>query len=508
MGCCQSSFLKPSSLRVKKNSGDVSVVRRGGKRSNRNNRHRVNNDAVGNGRGWHFSTVPDFSEFSAADLREATNNFSVNAVVSVCSDQAPNVVYQGCLKDDMRQIAVKKFSKSTWPDPKQFAAEAQAIGKMRHTRLVNLIGYCCDGDERLLVSEYMPNDTLTKHLFHWEKQTMEWAMRLRVALYVAEALEYCRQSGRNLYHDLNAYRVLFDENGNPRLSCFGWMKNSKDGKNFSTNLAYTPPEYLRDGTLIPESVVFSFGTFLLDLVSGKHVPPSHAVDTIQKQNLPVFIDSHLEGNYPDEEAATVFELASKCLENNPKDRPEIKDVISVLATLQHKLDVPSYEMLGILKLENPEKEPESSLLYDACHRMDLTALHQILEAADYNDDVTCELSFQQWSQQIKDVWNTRQQGDSAFRNKDFQSSIEKYTQFIETGIMISPTVHARRSMCHLFCDQSDAALRDAMQAQCVYPNWPTALYLQAVALAKLNMLEDSATMLKEAKILEDKRIIN
>lgn len=85
-------------------------------------------------------------------------------------------------------------------------------------------------------------------------------------------------------------------------------------------------------------------------------------------------------------------------------------------------------MLGISKLENQEREPESSLLYDACHLMDLTALHQILEAADYDDDVTCELSFQQWSQQIKDVWNTRQQGDSAFRNKDFQSSIEKYTQ--------------------------------------------------------------------------------
>ncbi|KAL0801190.1 hypothetical protein Bca101_056366 [Brassica carinata] len=472
MGCCQSSFLKPCSLRVKKTSG--------GKRSNnRNNRHRVNNnEGVGNGRGWHFSTVPDLSEFSAADLREATNNFSVNAVVSVCSDQTPNVVYRGCLKDGMRQIAVKKFSKSTWPDPKQFAA-------MRVDREFDL--WIKTALVKKLWNEFLRlhfASRLKCFIYNVvrEKQTMEWAMRLRVALYVAEALEYCRQSGRNLYHDLNAYRVLFDENGNPRLSCFGWMKNSKDGKNFSTNLAYTPPEYLRDGTLIPESVVFSFGTFLLDLVSGKHVPPSHAVDTIQKQNLPVFIDSHLEGNYPDEEAATVFELASKCLEKNPKDRPEIKDIISVLATLQHRVDVPSYEMLGISKLENPEKEPETSLLYNACHRMDLTALHQILEAADYNDDVACELSFQQWSQQIKD--------------------------FIETGIMISPTVYARRSICHLFCDQPDAALRDAMQAQCVYPNWPTALYLQAVALAKLNMLEDSATMLKEAKILEDKRIIN
>lgn len=103
---------------------------------------------------------------------------------------------------------------------------------------------------------------------------MKWAMRLRVALHLAEALEYCTRKGRALYHDLNAYRVVFDEvsyshtqsyyqtkelssllflqfvmiqEGNPRLSCFGLMKNSRDGKSYSTNLAFTPPEYLRTG---------------------------------------------------------------------------------------------------------------------------------------------------------------------------------------------------------------------------------------------------------------------
>ncbi|KAI7982904.1 Serine/threonine-protein kinase BSK5 [Camellia lanceoleosa] len=77
---------------------------------------------------------------------------------------------------------------------------------------------------------------------------MKWAMRLRVAFYLAQALEYCSSKGRALYHDLNAYRVLFDQDGNPRLSCFGLMKNSRDGKSYSTNLAFTPPEYLRTGT--------------------------------------------------------------------------------------------------------------------------------------------------------------------------------------------------------------------------------------------------------------------
>ncbi|XP_070662183.1 serine/threonine-protein kinase BSK1-like [Malus domestica] len=168
------------------------------------------------------------------------------------------------------KVAVNLWGSRIW-----YAEEAWVVGKLRHRRLANLIVYCCDGDERLLVTEYMATDTLAKHLFHWENQTIEWAMRLRVALYIAEALDYCSTGGRPLYHNLNAYRVLFDEDGDPRLSCFGLMRNSRDGKSYSTNLAYTPPKYLRNGRVTPESVVYSFGTVLLDLLSGKHIPPSH-----------------------------------------------------------------------------------------------------------------------------------------------------------------------------------------------------------------------------------------
>jgi BR-signaling kinase len=112
--------------------------------------------------------------------------------------------------------------------------------------LANLLGCCCEGDERLLVAEYMPNDTLAKHLFHCEsfqnadvliifsirnnhhspKSMAKYykvdalfcafnrgiaSNELRVVLYLAEALEYCTSKGRALYHDLNAYRVLFDD---------------------------------------------------------------------------------------------------------------------------------------------------------------------------------------------------------------------------------------------------------------------------------------------------------
>ncbi|KAL6995951.1 Serine/threonine-protein kinase bsk1 [Sarracenia purpurea var. burkii] len=493
MGCCESSFLR----------GRPSQKAQSGGRNHRRPSNGTGGFAGAVGPGG----IPVFSEFSFSDLKAATNNFSSDFIVSESGEKAPNVVYKGCLKN-RRWIAVKKFTKIAWPDPKQFADEAWGVGKLRHKRLANLIGYCCDDDERLLVAEYMPNDTLAKHLFHWENQTIEWAMRLRVALYIAEALDYCSTEGRPLYYDLNAYRVLFDENGDPRLSCFGLMKNSRDGKSYSTNLAYTPPEYLKNGRVTPESVVFSFGTVLLDLLSGKHIPPSYALDMIRGKNILILMDSHLEGNFSTEEATVVFDLASRCLQYEPRERPSVKDLVATVSSLQNKPDVPSYVMLGIPKHEEapPTLQHPLSPMGDACSRMDLTAIHQFLVMTHYRDDEgTNELSFQEWTQQMRDMLEARRRGDLAFRDKDFKTAIDCYSQFIDVGTMVSPTVFARRSLCHLLCDQPDGALRDAMQAQCVYPDWSTAFYMQAVALAKLDMHKDSADMLNEAAALEEKR---
>ncbi|XP_027354517.1 serine/threonine-protein kinase BSK1-like isoform X3 [Abrus precatorius] len=481
MGCCQSHFSKYSVSQYD------------------NNRH-CNHGVASSS---NAVNVPSFSEFSLADLRAATNGFSSDHIVSESGEKAPNVVFKGRLQNHNRRwIAVKRFSKLAWPDPKQFADEAWGVGNLRHHRLANLIGYCCDGDERILVAEYMPNDTLAKHLFHWENQTIGWNMRLRVALFITEALDYCSNKGYPLYHDLNAYRVLFDENGDPRLSCFGLIKNSRDGKSYSTNLAYTPPEYLRN-----ESVIYSFGTVLLDLLSGKHIPPNHALDMIRGKNIRLLMDSHLEGNFSTEEATVVFDLASQCLQYEPRERPKTQDLVTTLSPLQIKPDVPSYIMLGIPKREEAPPTPQHPLspLGDACSRMDLTAIHQILLMTNYRDDEgSNELSFQEWTQQTRDMLEARKHGDLAFRDKNFRTSIECYSQFIDVGTMVSPTVYARRSLCYLLCDQPDAALRDAMQAQCVYPDWPTAFYMQAVALSKLNMNKDAADMLSEAAALEEK----
>ncbi|KAK2385105.1 Serine/threonine-protein kinase bsk7 [Trifolium repens] len=488
MGC---KFSKYSTCCCSTEQGDVQVPEA-------NIEENVENNVEGDG-------LPSFREYTVDQLRKATSGFAVENIVSEHGEKAPNVVYKGKLENQMR-IAIKRFNKSAWPDAHQFLEEARAVGQLRSQRLANLLGCCYEGDERLLVSEYMSNDTLAKHLFHWETQPMKWAMRLRVALHLGQALEYCTSKGRALYHDLNAYRVLFDDDFNPKLSCFGLMKNSRDGKSYSTNLAFTPPEYLRTGRVTPESVTYSFGTLLLDLLSGKHIPPSHALDLIRDRNLQSLTDSCLEGQFSDDEGTELVRLASRCLQSEPRERPNPKSLVTALIPLQKDPEVPSHVLMGT---DGSDAFPLTPL-GEACLRMDLTSLHEVLEKIGYKDDegAATELSFQMWTNQMQQTLDSKKKGDSAFRQKDFKTAIEGYTQFIDVGSMVSPTIYARRSLSYLFSSMPNEGLGDAMQAQMISPVWFMAFYLQAIALLALGKESDAQVALKEGTELETKKSTN
>ncbi|KAH0851984.1 hypothetical protein HID58_094317 [Brassica napus] len=454
-----------------------------------------------------------------------------------------------CLRklDNHRRIAVKRFNRKAWPDSCQFLEEAKAVGQLRNYRMANLLGCCYEGEERLLVAEFMPNETLAKHLFHWESQPMKWAMRLRVALHIAQALEYCTGKGRALYHDLNAYRVLFDDDSNPRLSCFGLMKNSRDGKSYSTNLAFTPPEYLRTGRVTPESVMYSYGTLLLDLLSGKHIPPSHALDLIRDRNIQMLIDSCLEGQFSSDDGTELIRLASRCLQYEPRERPNPKSLVTAMIPLQKDLEVcmflqPPTLLLSfssscilladtfnhVRKMGIPSSASTTPLSPhgQACLRTDLTAIHEIIEKLGYKDDEGAAtevtffnhsrnclslqvhgtlLSFQMWTNQMQDSLNFKKKGDIAFRHKDFANAAECYSRFIEGGTMVSPTVYARRSLCHLMNDMPQEALNDAVQSQVISTAWHIASYLQAVALSALGQENEGHAALKDGSMLESKR---
>ncbi|KAJ0105077.1 hypothetical protein Patl1_17781 [Pistacia atlantica] len=460
--------------------------------------------------------VPVFCEYSVETLKMATSGFAVENIVSEHGEKAPNVVYKGKL-ENQRRIAVKRFNRSAWPDARQFLASSVHICFIRKKQKLSVsfetIGWqiylvaAVKVMKDYLLQEYMANDTLAKHLFHWEAQPMKWAMRLRVALHLAQALEYCTSKGRALYHDLNAYRIVFDDDGNTRLSCFGLMKNSRDGRSYSTNLAFTPPEYLRTGRVTPESVMYSFGTLLLDLLSGKHIPPSHALDLIRDRNIQTLTDSCLDGQFSHDEGTELVRLASRCLQYEPRERPNPRSLVTALLPLQKDTEVPSHVLMGI---QHGTAALPLSPLGEACLRMDLTAIHEILEKLGYKDDegAATELSFQMWTNQMQETLNSKKKGDVAFRHKDFRAAIECFSQFIDVGTMVSPTVFARRSLSYLMSDMPQEALNDALQAQVISPVWHIAAYLQAAALFALGRENEAQTALREGFIHENKRNAN
>ncbi|CAH8316435.1 unnamed protein product [Eruca vesicaria subsp. sativa] len=330
-----------------------------------------------------------------------------------------------------------------------------------------------------------------------ETQPMRWEMRLRVVLHLAEALEYCSNKGRTLYHDLNAYRVLFDEECNPRLSTFGLMKNSMDGKGYSTNLAFAPPEYLRTGRMSAESVIYSFGILLLDIFTGKHIPPSHALDLIRDRNLQTLADSCLKGQYSDSDGAELVRLASRCLQYEARGRPNIKHLITALTPLQKDAEVPSHVLMGRGTLVSP-----LSPFGEACLRKDLNAMLEMLDKIGYKDD---ELVSFLLTDEMQEAVESKKKGDIAFRRKDIKEAIEFYTQFLDLG-MISATVCVRRSLSYMMSNRAKEALEDAMKAQGISPVWYAALYLQSAALAALGKEKESQMALMDGSDLEARKI--
>ncbi|MBA0619639.1 hypothetical protein Godav_028791 [Gossypium davidsonii] len=168
--------------------------------------------------------------------------------------------------------------------------------------------------------------------------------------------------------------------------------------------------------------------------------------------------------------------------------------------------VASHILMGLSK--TPVVLPTMiSPLGKACARMDLTAVHDILLKTGYKEEEGAEneLSFQEWTQQVQDMLNTKKFGDIAFRDKDFKNAIDYYSKLVAMMSVPSGTVFVRRALSYLIIGQPELALRDAMQAQVCLPECPTAFYMQALALSKLGMETDAQDMLNDGASFEAKK---
>ncbi|PKI52165.1 hypothetical protein CRG98_027435 [Punica granatum] len=287
-------------------------------------------------------------------LRNVTNNFSEE---NVLGRGGFGTVYKGELHDGTK-IAVKRMESSVVSEKgmTEFKSEIAVLTKVRHRHLVALLGYCLDGNERLLVYEYMPQGTLSKHLFHWKEEglkPLEWTRRLTIALDVARGVEYLHSLAHQtfIHRDLKPSNILLGDDMRAKVADFGLVRLAPEGKgSIETCLAgtfgYLAPEYAVTGRVTTKVDVFSFGVILMEMITGRKALDEtqledsvHLVTWFRRMHLnketfrkaidPVIdIDEETLGSI-----STVAELAGHCCAREPYQRPDMGHAVNVLSSL-------------------------------------------------------------------------------------------------------------------------------------------------------------------------------
>ncbi|XP_061366662.1 probable serine/threonine-protein kinase PBL7 isoform X1 [Gastrolobium bilobum] len=296
--------------------------------------------------------------FSFRELATATRNFRAECLLG---EGGFGRVYKGRLESINQVVAIKQLDRNGLQGNREFLVEVLMLSLLHHPNLVNLIGYCADGDQRLLVYEYMPLGSLEDHLHDIPpgKKRLDWNTRMKIAAGAAKGLEYLHDKANPpvIYRDLKCSNILLGEGYHPKLSDFGLAKLGPVGENthVSTRVmgtyGYCAPEYAMTGQLTLKSDVYSFGVVLLEIITGRK-----AIDNSKsagEQNLvawarPLFKDRRkfsqmadpmLQGQYPPRGLYQALAVAAMCVQEQANMRPVIADVVTALSYLAlHRYD--------------------------------------------------------------------------------------------------------------------------------------------------------------------------
>ncbi|KAL7587777.1 hypothetical protein Lser_V15G37284 [Lactuca serriola] len=285
----------------------------------------------------------ELTSFSLSVISKSTNDFANDKKLG---QGGFGPVYKGVL-DDKREIAVKRLSKTSRQGLGEFKNEVEFIAKLQHRNLVKLLGYCIQGDENMLIYEYMPNKSLDSFIFDKIKSPiLGWSDRFNIIHGIARGLLYLHQDSRFkiVHRDLKTSNILLDVDMNPKISDFGLARmfreheNEANTNNVVGTLGYLAPEYVVDGTFSEKSDVFSFGVLVLEIVSGKknkgfsHENDSdnllaHAWRLFEEDMALELLDPHIRESCVASKVFRSIHIGLLCVQHFAKDRPTMSSVI-------------------------------------------------------------------------------------------------------------------------------------------------------------------------------------
>ncbi|KAL3740565.1 hypothetical protein ACJRO7_021787 [Eucalyptus globulus] len=305
-------------------------------------------DLVQEEAGMNKITNEEPSQYDLTTIQAAKNNFSHQ---NKLGEGGFGEVFQGRLPHG-QDIAVKRLSRSSRQGAEEFKNEITLVAKLQHRNLVRLLGYCLEGEEKLLVFEFLPHKSLDYFLYDTEKNMqLDWLKRYRIACGIARGMHYLHEDSRLriIHRDLKASNILLDNDWNPKISDFGTARIfGVDQTHASTNkiagtLGYMPPEYVRNGKFSVKSDVYSFGVLLLEIITGKkndHFYQSDGGKDLAsyawrnwRDGTPLeILDPAILDLHSRDEVLRCLHISLLCVQEDMVDRPTMATVLHMLSS--------------------------------------------------------------------------------------------------------------------------------------------------------------------------------
>ncbi|WVZ65537.1 hypothetical protein U9M48_014883, partial [Paspalum notatum var. saurae] len=303
-------------------------------------------------------------ELSFEELKEKTDNFGSKALIG---EGSYGRVYFATL-DSGKQVAVKKLDASTDPElDNEFLTQVSIASKLKHDNFVEMLGYCIEGNQRLVAYEFATMGSL-HDILHGRKgvpgaqpgPALDWMQRVKIAIDAAKGLEYLHEKVQPsiVHRDIRSSNVLLFEDNIAKIADFNLSNQSPDmaARLHSTRVlgtfGYHAPEYAMTGQLTQKSDVYSFGVVLLELLTGRkpvdHTMPrgqqslvTWATPRLTEDTVKQCVDPRLKGEYPPKGVAKLAAVAALCVQYESEFRPSMSIVVKALSPLlQHKPQPP------------------------------------------------------------------------------------------------------------------------------------------------------------------------
>uniref|UniRef100_A0A0D6QS65 non-specific serine/threonine protein kinase n=1 Tax=Araucaria cunninghamii TaxID=56994 RepID=A0A0D6QS65_ARACU len=328
-------------------------------------------------------------KFTYAELCVATKNFSEEEKLG---QGGFGSVYRGVLHDTRELVAVKRVSQGSKQGKKEYVAEVSIISRLGHRNLVQLLGWCHERGELLLVYEYMCNGSLDRRILGIGGDLLDWGRRYNAACGVAAALVYLHEDWDQciLHRDVKSSNVMLDSNFNAKLGDFGLARlverDTEAGHTtvVAGTLGYLAPECVITGRASPESDVFSFGAVALEIACGRRALDERfkerynmrlvqwVWDLYGQERVLAAAAEALGDDFDPDEMERMLVVGLWCSHPDPQARPTMRQVLKVLRFEAQLPSIPRTMPVTVFVYSDPVRPSEvlsTTTLYGTCSQV-------------------------------------------------------------------------------------------------------------------------------------------